>query len=90
MNPGKLDDYVLALPPGATYGFLLDLDEYWCPATKEFSLKLSKGQHWIQARLHAGAARASTGDLALLRFWLGTIESTQVSFSVSENGTISR
>ena len=90
MNPGKLDDYILALRSGATYGFSLHLDEYWCPTTKELPLKLSKGQHRIQARLNAGAARVSTGDLALLRFWRGTVQSTPVSFGVSEGSTIYR
>jgi hypothetical protein len=90
MNPGKLDDYILALSSGATYGFSLDLDEYWCPATKEYPVRLSKGQHRIQARLNAGAVRSSTGDLALLRLWLGTVQSSSVSFGVSESGAISR
>ena len=90
MNPGKLDDYILALRSGSTYGFSLHLDEYWCPTTKEFSLRLSTGQHQIQARLNAGAARMSTGDLALLRFWRGTVQSTPVSFGVSDGGAIYR
>jgi hypothetical protein len=90
MNPGKLDDYILALRSGSTYGFSLHLYEYWCPATKEFPLRLLKGQHRIQARLNAGVARMSKGDLALLRFWGGTVQSTRVSFGVSDGGAIYR
>ena len=90
MNPGKLDDYILALRSGSTYGFSLHLDEYWCPATKEFPLRLLKGQHRIQARLNAGVARMSKGDLALLRFWRDTVQSTRVSFGVSDGGAIYR
>lgn len=90
MNPGKLDDYILALRSGSTYGFSLHLYEYWCPATKEFPLRLLKGQHRIQARLNAGVARMSKGDLALLRFWRGTVQSTRVSFGVSDGGAIYR
>ena len=54
MNPGKLDDYVLALRSGSTYGFSLHLDGYRCPTTKEFPLRLTQGQHRIHARLNSG------------------------------------
>ena len=43
MNPGKLDDYVLALRSGSTYGFSLHLDEDLVSDNEGISTKTLKG-----------------------------------------------
>ena len=79
---GKIDDYVVPLRPGATYTMAVDLSHYWAPATKQFPLRLLTGEHTVVARLMARGAQYSKGDIALLKFWTGTVQSNELTFHV--------
>ena len=79
---GKIDDYVVPLRPGATYTMAVDLSHYWAAATKQFPLRLSTGEHTVVARLVARGAQYSKGDIALLKFWTGTVRSNELTFQV--------
>ena len=79
---GKMDDYVVPLRPGATYTMAVDLNHYWAAATKQFPLKLLTGEHTVVARLVAGGAQYSKGDIAMLKFWTGTVQSNELTFHV--------
>jgi hypothetical protein len=79
---GKMDDYVVDLRPGATYTMAVDLSHYWAPATKQFPLRLLTGAHTVVARLVARGAQYSKGDIALPKFWTGTIQSNVLTFQV--------
>ena len=79
---GKMDDYVVPLRPGATYTMAIDLNHYWAAATKQFPLRLLTGEHTVVARLVARGAQHSKGDIALLKFWTGTVQSNELTFQV--------
>ena len=79
---GKVDDYVVPLRPGATYTMAVDLSHYWAAATKQFPLRLLRGEHTVVARLVARGARSSKVDIGLLKFWTGTVQSNELTFQV--------
>ena len=82
---GRVDDFIVALPKGATYRLRLSLNQYWSPATKDFQLKLADGKHHIAARFEGQGASAVNLDMrgvALLNFWTGKIQSDVVEFEV--------
>ena len=76
---GKVDDYVVQLGPGATHTMTLDLSHYWAVATKQFPLQSSQtGAHRVVARLVGrGSTWTRRGDMALLKFWMGTAQSNE-------------
>ena len=81
---GKMDDYVVPLRRGATYIMAVDLSHYWAEATKQFPLRLLTGEHTVVARLAARGAQSwySNGDIGLLKFWTGTVQSNELTFHV--------
>jgi len=79
---GKMDDYVVPLRPGATYTMAVDLSHYWAAATKQFPLRLLRGEHTVVARLVARGAQYSKFDIGLLKFWTGTVQSNELTFQV--------
>jgi hypothetical protein len=82
---GRVDDFIVALPKGATFRLRLSLDQYWSPATKDFQLKLADGKHHIAARFEGHGASAVSLDMrgiALLYFWTGKVQSDIVEFEV--------
>jgi hypothetical protein len=81
---GKMDDYVVPLRQGATYTMAVHLSHYWAAATKQFPLRLLTGEHTVVARLVARGAQYSysNGDIGLLKFWTGTVQSNELTFHV--------
>ena len=79
---GKMEDYVVRLGPGATHTMAVDLSHYWAAATKQFPLRLSTGEHTVLARLVARGAQYSKGDVAVPKFWTGTVQSNVLTFYV--------
>ena len=77
-----MDDYVVRLGPGATHTMAVDLGHYWAAATKQFPLRLSTGGHIVVARLVRRGARHRTANLALPKFWTGTVQSNDSTFYV--------
>jgi len=48
---GRVDDYIIPLRTGSTHTFKLSLDDFWCPKTKEFRLKLKPGVYRVRSEL---------------------------------------
>jgi len=46
---GRVDDYSVPLRVGSVYTVALNLNDYWCPETKEFDLKLAPGEYRVRA-----------------------------------------
>lgn len=82
MNPGNVDDYIVALRSGATYRYLTNIGEYLCHTTKESNLRLTSGRYRIKARFEGDAAQYTTGDVKVMTFWRGNLESPSVEFRV--------
>jgi hypothetical protein len=83
---GRVDDFTVALPVGATYAFPVSLDQYWSEATREFGLTLAPGPHRVSARFYGNGAMVANADMrgvALLNFWNGTVRSSVVEFDVT-------
>jgi hypothetical protein len=83
---GRVDDFMVALPVGATYAFAVSLDQYWSEGTKGLGLKLTPGRHRISASFVGNGAMTGNVDmkgLALLNFWQGTVRSSVVEFEVA-------
>ena len=83
---GRVDDFTVALPVGATYAFPVSLDQYWSEATREFGLTLAPGPHRVSARFYGNGAMVANADMrgvALLNFWKGTVRSSVVGFEVT-------
>ena len=51
---------------------------------KQFPLRLLTGEHTVVARLVARGAQYSysNGDIGLLKFWTGTVQSNELTFHV--------
>jgi len=84
---GRVDDFIVALPKGATYRLRVSLSQYWSPATKDFQLKLADGKHHIAARFEGRDASQVNLDMrgvTLLNFWTGKVQSDSVEFLVSK------
>jgi hypothetical protein len=84
---GRVDDFIVALRSGATYILRLSLEQYWCPSTKEFDLRLIEGRYRIAARFEGKGANSVNLDMqgiALMNFWKGTLQSDWLDFEVSE------
>lgn len=82
---GRVDDYLVPLRIGSTYTVSLRLEDYWCPATEEFQLKLAPGEYYLSARLEGKGARSINRDTegsALMGFWEGNLESGTVGFRI--------
>jgi hypothetical protein len=84
---GRVDDFMVAMPVGATYAFAVSLDQYSGEATREFGfLKLTPGRHQISASFDGNGAMAGNVDMkgvALLNFWKGTVRSSVVEFELT-------
>jgi hypothetical protein len=79
---GRVDDYVVPLRAGSTYILTLSLDQFWSPDTKEFQLKLSRGQSQVVAHFEGGKARTGNLDMPgikLMNFWEGELDSNALA-----------
>lgn len=79
---GRLDDYVVPLRVGSMYTLKLTLDQFWCPETKEFEIRLLPGKNQLTGRFHGSGARLGNLDLQgikLMSFWFGSVESNTLA-----------
>lgn len=79
---GRLDDYVVPLRVGSMYTLKFTLDQFWCPETKEFEMRLLPGKNQLTARFHGSGARLANLDMQamkLMNFWFGNIESNTLT-----------
>jgi len=75
---GRLDDYVVPLRVGSMYTLKLKLDQFWCPETKEFEIRLLPGRNQLTAQFQGSEANRVNLDMPgikLMNFWLGKVES---------------
>lgn len=84
---GRVDDYSVPLRVGSVYTVALNLNDYWCPETKEFVLKLAPGEYRVRAELTGQGAQhvnLDTEGVRLLNFWKGKLESDPTQFRIGE------
>jgi len=84
---GRVDDYAVPLRAGSTYTLKLSLDDFWCPKTKEFKLKLKPGAYRIRSALTGKGAQWVNLDMEgieLMNFWKGTLQSDTIVFRIGE------
>ena len=82
---GRVDDYIVPLRAGSTHTLKLSLDDYWCPETKEFQIKLKPGDYRIRARLASKGAQhlnADTEGIKLMHIWKGKLQTDATSFRI--------
>lgn len=80
---GRIDDFIVVLPAGATYILKLKLDEYCCRSPV---LKLIRGHYRIAARFQGKGAQhvnLDTPGVRLLNFWVGAVESNSLEFDLA-------
>ena len=85
---GRMDDFIVSLPAGSTYGLRVGLKDYWCPDTKEFSIELDDGQYGIAAMYEGKGAQAVNLDMEgvrLMDFWTGKVTSRTATFRIVAN-----
>jgi hypothetical protein len=77
---GRVDDFVVALPAGATYILRLNLEQ----AAVE---KLNAGRYRIAARFEGKGARHLNLDmrgLGVMNFWIGAIQAMPLEFEIAD------
>ncbi len=65
----------------------MSLDNFWCPKTKEFRLKLKPGTYRIRSELLGKGANSVASDMKgmkLMNFWKGTLQSDTTVFRIEE------
>lgn len=75
---GRMDDYLVALRGSSRIGVVTTLADYALVTTSEPQTRLSAGRYRVRALLDATAASSlnlDTPGIALLNFWLGSLES---------------
>jgi len=81
---GRMDDYVVPLRIGSSYTLRLTLDQFWCPETKEFEVKLLPGVNQLRAQFEGTGAKLVNLDMPAIKhmnFWQGRIESNTITIS---------
>ena len=84
---GRVDDYAVPLRAGSAYTVKMSLDDFWCPKTKEFRLKLKPGTYRIRSELTGKGANFVNSDMRgmkLMNFWKGTLQSDTTVFRIEE------
>jgi hypothetical protein len=79
---GRTDNYVVALPPAGTCTVPVSLDQFWCPATREFHIALTNGPYRITAQFEGRSATQVNRDTERMRwmsFWQGTLQAAPLS-----------
>jgi hypothetical protein len=77
---GRVDDFIVALPSGATYVLGLNLER----AAVE---KLDAGRYRIAARFEGKGAQYRNLDMSgigLMNFWIGTIQAMPLEFEIAD------
>jgi hypothetical protein len=80
---GRMDDYVVPLRVGSIHILKLSLDDFWCPSSKEFQIKLGRGKYQIAAQFEGGGAVSGMLDMAgvkFMPFWKGKLQSNVLAF----------
>ena len=80
---GRIDDFLVALPAGATYVMRFNLERFCCRTQQ---VKLGVGHYRLAARFEGKGARSlnlDTPGIARLSFWKGIVRSNSVEFEVS-------
>lgn len=86
---GRIDDYAVPLRVGSSYTLRLNLDNFWCPKTKEFRLNLKPGEYRVRSEFAGKSAQSVNGDMEgikLMNFWQGTLQSDVTIFRIGEQG----
>jgi len=86
---GRVDDYAVPLRAGSAYTLKLNLKDYWCPKTKEFTLDLGPDRYSIRAVFTGNSAQHLNGDtegLKFMPFWTGKLESDVAQFDLAKKG----
>lgn len=86
---GRVDDYILALRAGSVYSLALNMKNFWCPKSKEFSIGFSPQEYTVRASFTGQGARflnSDTEGLKNMPFFTGTVHSDSTSFRVPKKG----
>jgi hypothetical protein len=83
---GRVDDYAVGIEVGSIHILRLGLDQFWCPETNDFMLKLPEGRYRIAAQFNGtGARHKNTGQLwTAWNFWKGDLKSNLLEFEISQ------
>ena len=83
---GRVDDYAVGLQVGAVHVLRVRLSQYWCPQTKEWTVKLQKGRYRIAAQFTETDKHFNNSGFVWLMWntWVGTLQSNFVDFIVTE------
>ena len=88
---GRIDDYIVPVQSGSTYGLSVSLVDFWIPANKDGApLKLAPGAYRLTARFVGTAAQfvnSDTAGLASLNFWKGSARSNEMEFTIPGTGS---
>jgi hypothetical protein len=76
---GRVDPLILPLPAGATFSFLVDLNEYAAPKEKIWQLTFPRGSYSLQAEY---TGRAVPEPQANFDVWVGTVIATPLVFTI--------
>ena len=81
---GRVDDFLAALPVGATYVLRLNLNQYCCIAPV---VKLTAGRYRIAAQFKGRGAQfvnLDTPGIRLLNFWMGSVQTNPLEFEIAD------
>ena len=81
---GRVDDFLAALPVGATYVLKLNLNQYCCIAPV---VKLTAGRYRIAAQFKGRGAQfvsLDTPGIRLLNFWTGSVQTKFLEFEIAD------
>jgi hypothetical protein len=88
MFAGRVDPLIVPLPAGATFSFLVDLEEYSAPNEIE-RLHLVPGSYTLQANYTGSGVTPGNVDcrgIVVMPYWIGTVTATPVVFTVPPDG----
>jgi hypothetical protein len=85
MIAARVDPLIVPLPAGATYSFLVDLEEYSAPSEIE-RLHLVPGSYTLQANYTGRTGTLGKLDCRVMRYWIGTVTAAPVVFAVPPDG----
>jgi|ERR1035437_1450861 hypothetical protein len=83
---GRVDDYAVDLQVGAVHVLRVRLSQYWCPQTKQWTMKLQKGGYRIAALFTETDHHFNNSGFVWVMWntWVGTLQSNFVEFIVTE------
>jgi hypothetical protein len=80
---GRMDDFTVAMPRGATYTVRIPADRLWCREPLALPIELAPGTYRVSARFVGQGAQTTNLDMRgvpLMNFWIGTVESGASTF----------